>query len=360
MADREVEARLEAWLATCLPDARSVGVEGLDRASLGHSAETLLCTIAVDGGSGAGRHDVVIRLRPPDPGLLPPYDLGRQFAILVALAETDVRAPRAWWHEPTGEVLGRELYVMERLPGTVYEQGIPDELRADPDRARRMCEHYVDQLAAIHMVDLVATGLGDLGDGRGYLDRELAHWHGEVERVRRAPLPGLARLHAELRAARPETSAVTLVHGDAKLGNYAFVDDDVTAVFDWEMATIGDPMADIGWAEMLWNLGDTPTNLPGSPTTDEFVARWEARTGLRAHDRGWYRAMQIFKMCAIALVAGRLFDDGHSDDPRLGHMTYAIAPMTGVALRELGVDEEVDPGPVLADLGRLQERGGRR
>jgi len=347
------EGRLGAWIATQLPDADEVTVEDLDRASLGHSAETLLFTVVVRRGETIEREAVVARLCPPDPGLLPPYDLGRQFRILRALEGTPVRAPRALWYEPTATVLGRELYVMERIDGKVYEQGIPRELRAEPPRVRRICEGFIDQLAAIHAVDLSATGLGALGDGRDYLDRELVHWHGEVERVRRAPLPAFDRLHEALRASQPETTVATLVHGDAKPGNYAFVDDEVVAVFDWEMATVGDPLADVGWAEILWNLGQSITNVPGAPTADEFVSRWQERTGLDARHRPWYRAFQSYKMCAIQLVAGRLFDDGYTDDTRFAYMTYAIEPMLTAALGDLGIDEPVETGPVIADIERL-------
>jgi aminoglycoside phosphotransferase (APT) family kinase protein len=340
----EISGRLTSWFARQLPDARDVTVEGVDRVAIGHSSETVLVTVVHDGH----RQDVVIRVRPPAPGLLEPYDLQRQFAILRALEPTPVRAPRALWFEPSGEVLGQEFYVMERLPGQVYERGVPDDLAADPGRIRRMCEGIVEQIAAIHAVNLHATGLDAIADGRDYLDRELGHWAAEIERVKRGRLPALERLVDALRERQPEQSPpVTLVHGDPKPGNFAFVGGDVTAVFDWEMTTVGDPLADIGWAEILWMTPGSFTSRPGALSTDELVARWEELTGITAQHRPWYRAFQAMKMAVIMLVGGHLVDAGHSNDVRLAEMAYVVHPMTKLALHELGIDQPPDAGPVL-------------
>src|ERR1700712_2506383 len=132
---------------------------------------------------------------------------------------------------------------MDRVAGGGYEVVAPD---ATPERIRRMCESLADQLAAIHLVDLEAVGLTELDNGPTHLDRELSHWADEMHRVRRGPLPALERLLDELRATKPTPyERVTLVHGDAKPGNFAFVGDDVNAVFDWEMTTLGDPLTDL-------------------------------------------------------------------------------------------------------------------
>lgn len=339
-----VDGRLADWLATRLAaPAGDIRIDGLERAETGHSAETVLLTIVC----GVDRREVAVRIRPTPPGLLEPYDLGRQFAVLQALEPTPVRAPRPLWYEPTGTVLGQEFYVMERLYGTVYERSVPPELRRDPDLVGRMCESMIAQIAAIHTVDVHAGGLASLGDGRGYLERELDHWTAEMHRVKRSALPALERLAEEVRRHRPEQSeVVTLVHGDAKPGNFAFRDGQVTAVFDWEMADVGDPRADLGWAEILWSMPNAFTNLPGAPSGDQLVARWEELTGWRARHREWFRAFQAFKMAVILLVGGFLYDAGHSDDRRLADMTLAIAPLTVRGLAELGIEGDLDAGPI--------------
>ncbi len=120
------------------------------------------------------------------------------------------------------------------------------------------------------------------------------------------------------------------------------------------MATIGDPMADIGWAEVVWTMGSF-TALPGALTTDQFVALWTELTGLEVHDRSWHRAFQALKMAVILLVGGHLFDAGDSEDLRMMEMTYAIDPLTRLGLGEFGIDEEIPVGPVLPRKERISE-----
>jgi aminoglycoside phosphotransferase (APT) family kinase protein len=244
-------------------------------------------------------------------------------------------------------VLGREFYVMERLGGTVYERSIPEEVVRDPQRVRRMSESVIEQIAAIHSVDLHATGLDAVGDGRHYLDGELEHWVSEIRRVQHGPLPALERLVTALRDRQPEQCpTITLVHGDPKTGNFAFEIDQVSAVFDWEMASPGDPLADVGWAELQWTMPASFTSLPSSLSPDQFIARYEALTGITVRHREWYRAFQGFKMAVIVLVAAMLFDDGYTDDLRFADMANYVHPLTQQALRELGIGDEIEPGPV--------------
>jgi aminoglycoside phosphotransferase (APT) family kinase protein len=352
----DTEARLTAWFAEHIPDAGDLRVEGIDRIEMGHSAETLLLTVHWKDGDGDRRLDVCIRARPAGPGLLEPYDLRRQFDVLRGLETTAVRAPRVWWIEPSDHILGQEFYVMERLPGLVYERGVPAGLVADPDRIRRMCKGMVEQIAAIHSVDLHATGLEAIADGRDYLDREIEHWASEIRRVQRGPLPALERLVEVVRQQQPDQgSQLTLVHGDPKPGNFAFEGSEVSAVFDWEMATIGDPMADIGWAELVWPTPGSITSVPGAPSVDDFVAQWEELTGIASHHRAWYRAFQALKMAVILLVGSYLVDAGHSDDVRLLESAYAVDPLTRTGLHELGIDEALERGPLLPRKERIHE-----
>ena len=346
--------RLTAWLCHQVPDADEVRIEGLDRLELGHSAEMLALTIVSRTGSTERAQDVVVRLRPPSPGLLEPYDLERQYRILRALETTEVRAPAALWFEPSGHVLGREFLVMERVPGDVYERVVPPELDADPTLIPRMCEGVIDQLAAIHAVDLAATGLDRLGDGATYLGRELDRWTGEMRRVQRGPLPALERLAEELRRQRPAPSdRVTLVHGDAKPGNFAFVGPEVSAVFDWEMSDVGDPLADIGYLELMWAYPVGITSRPTAPAIDDVLARYQERSGITLDHRAWYRALQAYKTSVILLIGSMLFEAGHTDDMRGVEMALGIDMTTQPGLRDLGVDEPLEAGPVLPSDERI-------
>lgn len=344
------QARLATWFAAQL-GVDTVTIDDFAGVPTGHSAETIKLTLVWDD-AGPQRRDVVVRVRPEPPGLLEPYDLRMQFDLLRALEPTPVRAPRVLWYEDTGDVLGRECFVMECAEGTVYERAIPNELTDDPPRVRRMSEALVDELVAIHDVD-IAT-LSFLGDGSDSVARELAHWESEMRRVQRGPLPALELLLAELERRRPAASEmVTLVHGDAKPGNYAFVGDRLSATFDWEMAALGDPMTDLAYAQVTWKLPNMFTTLPSSLSTDELVARYVERTGRAVRDLEWHRALQGFKLGVILLLGSMLFDAGHSDDPRLGVMGYGVEMFTTPAWAEFGIHEPPEQGAVLPRPERL-------
>jgi aminoglycoside phosphotransferase (APT) family kinase protein len=348
MVMTDIDSRLTSWLAAQLPDGEDVSVTGLGRVEMGHSAETLLVTLAWRANGSDQRQDAVIRVRPPVPGLLEPYDLKRQFDILRAVESTPVRAPRALWFEPSREVLGREFYVMERLGGTVYERHVPDEVATAPRRVRRMCEAMIEQLAAIHAVDVRTIPSGSVEVGHDYLSRELDHWSSEVRRVQRGALPALERLVTALVERQPEQyPEITLVHGDPKPGNFAFEGAEVSAVFDWEMAALGDPLADLGWAEVNWSMPNSIVMLPGAPSVDELVSRYEELTGFTTRHRAWYCAFQGFKMAVILLVAGHLYDTGASDDVRFRDMAHVVHPLTQQAFRTLALDDDLESGPVV-------------
>jgi aminoglycoside phosphotransferase (APT) family kinase protein len=350
----DVEAALTAWLREQLPEGADVQIEGLNQVEFGHSAETLLFTAVWSQDGTPHRRDVVLRLRPPSPGLLEPYDLRRQFDVLRALEHTPVRAPRALWIEETGDVLGRPFFVMERLDGEVYEREIPPHLKDSPDRIARMSERIFDQIAAIHQVDVTLPELQALGSGTGYVERELDFWESTMHRWQRDTLPALEALLAALRESRPDPNpTITLVHGDAKPGNFAFVDDDVSAVFDWEGAALGDPLADIGWAEMTWRITPFVAGLPGNHF-DDLIERYQQTTGIKVQHREWYAAFQAFKMAVIQLTAVMLFDQGHSDDPRFAQMAMAIPWVTNLGFESLGITPPDDHGPVTPRPERLE------
>jgi aminoglycoside phosphotransferase (APT) family kinase protein len=338
-------SRLQTWFADRL-GVDAVTVEDFEEMPTGHSAETVRLTIRWDD-DGPCEQVVVLRVRPHPPGLLEPYDLRKQYRLLRVLEPTPVRSPKALWYEETGSVLGREFFVMELAEGEVFERQIPAELADDPVRARRMSEALVDELAAIHQVDIAQ--LDFLGDGSDFLERELAHWTSEMGRVQRGPLPALELLASELERRRPApTPFVTLVHGDPKPGNFAFVGDRLNATFDWEMATVGDPMADVAYAQLSWQLGDMFTSLPSWLSIDELVDRYERLTGTETHDLAWYRAFQGYKLAVILLLGSMLFDAGHTDDERLAFMGYGVEMCSSPALAELGIGNPPESGAVLA------------
>lgn len=352
--DNDAAQRLTAWLGSQLPDADVVHVEGLDRVDFGRSAEMIVLTVVARCGEEETRQDVVLRLRPKPPALLEPYDLKRQFTILRALEDTAVRAPRALWIDESGDVLGRPFFAMERVGGEVYEMHAPPD--ASDETVVQMCRSLVEQIAAIHSVDLQRSGLEALGDGSGHIERELDHWAGEMNRVKRGSLPALERLLEALRAGKPESCPrATLVHGDAKPGNFAFCNGEVSAVFDWEMSTVGDPLTDIGWLELLWMQPVGITSHPAALSTDAMLTHYESVSGIKLQNRSWYRALNAYKMAVICLIGGMLIDAGHSDDQKLVLSAYGTSLLTRIGLAELGITETLEDGSVLPREERIQQ-----
>ncbi len=145
------------------------------------------------------------------------------------------------------------------------------------------------------------------------------------------------------------------MHGDAKPGNFAFTGGEVSAVFDWEMTTVGDPLTDIGWLEMLWMQPVGINSHPAALSIDALLAHYEEISGIKVQNRAWYRAFNAYKMAVICLIGAMLIEDGHSDDQKLVLAAYGTSLMTKAGLSDLGIDEPLDDGPVLPREERIQQ-----
>jgi aminoglycoside phosphotransferase (APT) family kinase protein len=219
---------------------------------------------------------------------------------------------------------------MERVAGDVVTASVPAALDT-PEQRRRIGEELVDALVEVHAVDWQGGGLADFSPRpEGYLERQLRRFGGLWERHRTRDLPAVERVAAWLGEHRPASPAPTVVHGDYRLGNVVLAPGAparVEAVFDWEMAAIGDPLADVGYLSAMWVQHDDPplgmfelsgvTRGEGFPTRDELVARYEQRSGRSVTDIRWYRTLALWK--AVVFMEGnyRRALAGSTDDPWL-------------------------------------------
>src|SRR6185295_13755067 len=172
-----------------------------------------------------------------------------------ALAGTGVPAPRPLALCDDVAVNGSPFYVMEYCPGIVLATDLPAGFATTPQERRRMSEALVDTLVRLHAVDYHAAGLDGFGHPQGYIERQVRRWSQQWERSQTSPLPEIEELIRRLRAALPVSPAPTIVHGDYRLGNVALDPHDpgrIVAIFDWEMATLGDPLADLGYTLIYW------------------------------------------------------------------------------------------------------------
>jgi aminoglycoside phosphotransferase (APT) family kinase protein len=276
-----------------------------------------------------GDAELVLR-RPPRPPLPPSaHDVLREARLLLALQDADVRTPRVLLACDDESVIGAPFYVMERVEGDVIASAVPQRFDNEEER-RHLGEELVDALVELHGADWRALGLEGFGKPTGYLERQVRRFLGLWEHNRTREIPAVERLAGWLRDEMPDSPEATIVHGDFRLGNTMFAASAparLLAVFDWEMATIGDPLADVGYLCMMWSQADDPaggmadlhavTRAEGFPTRAELVARYEAASGRSMTDIRWYTTLALWK--AVVFMEGNYKRAlaGSTDDPFL-------------------------------------------
>jgi aminoglycoside phosphotransferase (APT) family kinase protein len=267
-------------------------------------------TYRVDSPAGSA----VLR-RPPLGHVLPTaHDMVREHTVMSALADTDVPVPRMLHLCTDADVLGQPFYVMERVEGHVCRFDLPPGYADQPAQRRTVGEGLVDVLASLHDVDPASVGLGEFGRPEGYLERQVRRWVKQWDATRIEGHEALDALAADLAADVPTTQRHTVVHGDYRLDNTILdptTPGRVAAVLDWEMSTLGDPLADVGILLGYWSQADdtgartdalvvpAATVLEGFPTRAEVAERYAARTGLDLTPLPWYAAFAAFKLAVV-------------------------------------------------------------
>jgi len=287
--------------------------------------------------------DVILR-RPPR-GPLPPsaHDVLREARLLSALEPTSVRTPRVLAVCADPEVIGAPFYIMERIPGAVITDQVPAPLDT-PEHRADIAGELVDALVELHATDWTTLGLEGFGKPTGYLERQLRRFNGLWEVNRTREIAELDEVGAWLAANLPESPPATIVHGDYRLGNTMFADQApprLTAILDWEMATIGDPLADIGYLMVHWVQADdvksrfamhTVTDRPGFPTRQELVARYEQRSGRSVQSLNWYVTLAMWKASVFMEGNYKRAVMGQTDDPWLKTFGEGVVELAQRAL----------------------------
>jgi aminoglycoside phosphotransferase (APT) family kinase protein len=271
----------------------------------------------------AGDRSLVLR-RPPLGHVLPTaHDMSREYRVLTALSGTQVPVARPVAFCDDDDVIGAPFYLMEHVPGVVLRTRQDTAGLTEP-QARGLSEGLADMLAAIHGVDVDAVGLASLGRGAGYLSRQLGRWQRQWDLSVTRDVPGYAELVARLTDRLPPEGETTLVHGDFRLDNVLVTvapQPRITAVVDWEMATLGDPLADLGLTLVYWTdpgeegwltpeqkAAGTPvapgvstdaTASPGFLSRAGFAAGYAQRTGRDVSRIGYYVAFGYFKLAVV-------------------------------------------------------------
>ena len=314
-----VRAPLEGFL-----DRHGIGEGRLEaeRIGEGHSNFTFLVS--------RGDARVVLR-RPPRPPLPPSaHDVLREARLLRALEATDVRVPRVLAVGEDESVLGVPFYVMEEMHGSVVTSDVPPALDTEEGR-RKLCEELVDALVEVHAVDWRACGLEGYGKPTGYLERQVRRFTGLWDYNKTREVPVVEEVRDWLADNLPESPESTIVHGDYRLGNVMVADEQparLVAIFDWELSTIGDPLADVGYLTVTWAQSDDPadnsfaslsaaTRKPGFMTRAELTARYEEQSGRSVSALNWYQALAMWKAAVFMEGNFKRYTLGASDDPYL-------------------------------------------
>src|SRR3954471_18587162 len=319
-------------------DAQGLGSGPLEveRIGEGHSNVTFLVT-------RSGERFV---LRRPPRGPLPPsaHDVLREARLIAAVVDADVRTPRVLATCDDESVIGAPFYVMKYEEGVVITSSLPPALDAVDER-RRICCELIDSLAEMHAVDWRACGLEDFGKPTGYLDRQLRRFNGLWEHNKTRELPRVQEVGEWLEANKPESPDSTIVHGDYRLGNVMVADEapaSLVAIFDWELSTIGDPLADLGYMTVTWvEPGDTAdtmfssltavTRAEGFQSRDELIELYEERTGRPVGNLRWYQTLALWKAAVFMEGNYKRFSAGMSDDEYLGMFDEGVPALAEAA-----------------------------
>jgi aminoglycoside phosphotransferase (APT) family kinase protein len=267
--------------------------------------------VACDAG------EVVLR-RPPLGHVLPTaHDMAREYRVQSALAGSGVPVPRTMYLAASADdsVLGAPFYLMERVVGHICRTELPPGYAPTPPERAAIGEALVATLARLHAIDPAEAGLADFGRPEGYLERQLRRWSRQWDSTKVEDLPALDALRDELAATMPASRPAAIVHGDFRIDNtilHPTRPGQIVAVLDWEMSTLGDPLADLGTTLAYWGQADDDEVLaaariqppvtataPGFPTRREVIQRYAEITGFDVSLIGWYQAFALFKLAII-------------------------------------------------------------
>jgi aminoglycoside phosphotransferase (APT) family kinase protein len=287
----------------------------------------------------AASGDYVLRRKPFGPLLPSAHAVDREFRLMSALYPLGFPVPQPFALCSDPEVIGAIFYVMELVPGHAHPDG---DLIGFPAKIRRyMYEQLADTLADLHNIDPAGAGLGDFGKPGNYFERQVARWTKQYRESQTDDIPEMERLIDFLPRSLPEQSRVSIVHGDYRIDNVLFdLEGNLTAVLDWELATLGDPVADFSYLAMQWMMpADGGAGLAGLdlaalgiPTLDETVDRYSARSGVPVAEKlDWYFAYNLFRLAGIVQGIKKRVIDGTASSAKAAEMAARVPMLASAA-----------------------------
>jgi aminoglycoside phosphotransferase (APT) family kinase protein len=291
-----------------------------------------------------GDREYVLRRPPIGPVAKSSHDMGREYRVLSVLYRAFPYAPRSFLYCEDDSVVGAPFFIMERREGTVVRREVPPEFGGGKDRKmnRTLSEVLIDTLAELHAVDYTAIGLEELGKPEGFMERQIEGWAARYDRAMTKEMPCVKDLTVWLLEKLPTAQDATLLHNDWRLDNVMVAPDDpgrVVAVFDWDMCTLGDPLADLGSLMSLWfeqgeGLGENtimPSDVPGFMTREEAIERYGEKSGRDVSKMDFYHVFGMFKMAVVAQQIYFRFAEGQTQDERFRKFEMGAEYMMSLA-----------------------------
>lgn len=331
-------AKLEEYLAEHLPELQGSLV--VNQFPSGFSNLTYLLRV--------GDYEMVLRRPPFGAQAKGGHDMSREYRILSRLVEVYPKVPRPLLYTDDESVIGAPFYVMERLKGLILRSSKAKEIGLSADVMRQLSEGFVDALAELHRLDYAAAGLGDLGKPDGYVQRQVEGW---VERYLKAQTDDISAMNqiAEwMPKHMPPERGAALIHNDFKYDNLVLDPVNparIIGVLDWEMATLGDPLMDLGTTLAYWVdpedmpelqvLAFVPTFLPGNLNRAEILGRYAEATGADISDAVFYYVFGLFKLGVIAQQIYYRYKQGYTQDERFGMLIHAVRAVAATGIQAL-------------------------
>lgn len=330
------EPRVEAWL-----NSNINGAEGPYTYSLIAGGRSNLTFHVTD----ANGKQMVLRRPPMGHVLATAHDMAREHRLMTAVGTTNVPVPQTLGLCTDEEVNGAPFYVMDYVPGVVLDS--PEKGHLLPENLRTSAsEHLVDVLADLHAVDVDEVGLGNLAKREGYVERQVKRWSTQWDNSKTRELPAIEEVARLLANGIPQQQGVAIAHGDYRFGNCLtnVETGKIAAVLDWELCTLGDPLADLGYIGIYWTdpgmpslRVNDPSGLPGFCTFDHLVERYATRTGRDVSNISYYKAFASFRLAVIAEGVYARYLHGAMGDQEidLEPMKLSVDNLAESALRSL-------------------------
>jgi len=286
--------------------------------------------------------------RPPFGAIKRGHDMGREFKVQSQLHESFSKIPKMYAYTEDDRILGCPFYIMEKMEGIILNIKEAKKRAISPESFKKIGTVWLDTFAELHKVDYKAIGLDDLGKPEGYVERQVLNWGKQYLKAATSEVPAAEKVMRWMEDNQPKQYDHSLIHNDFKFDNVVFKDEnwtEITAVLDWEMATLGDPLMDLGTSLGYWTMGSDPdfvkqgipssTIMDGNLSRSEVVQQYAIKSGRPINHLVFYYVYGLFKIAVIAQQIYYRYSKGLTTDPRFAHLDKAAELLCNIAYQAI-------------------------